>query len=74
MVKEVLDTMISLAEDGITMICVTHEMGFARAVAHRVIFMDGGQIIESARPDEFFSNPQSPRAKSFLGQILNHCD
>lgn len=72
MVKEVLDTMISLAEDGITMICVTHEMGFARAVAHRVIFMDGGQIIESAPPNEFFSNPQSPRAKAFLGQILNH--
>ncbi|ARM92265.1 amino acid ABC transporter ATP-binding protein (plasmid) [Rhizobium sp. CIAT894] len=72
MVKEVLDTMISLAEDGITMICVTHEMGFARAVAHRVIFMDGGQIIESAPPHEFFSNPQSPRAKAFLGQILNH--
>ncbi|MDG4889938.1 MULTISPECIES: amino acid ABC transporter ATP-binding protein [unclassified Mesorhizobium] len=72
MVKEVLDTMISLAEDGITMICVTHEMGFARAVAHRVIFMDGGQIIESAPPNEFFSNPQHPRAKAFLGQILNH--
>jgi polar amino acid transport system ATP-binding protein len=72
MVKEVLDTMISLAEDGITMICVTHEMGFARAVAHRVIFMDGGQIIESAPPNEFFSNPQSARAKAFLGQILNH--
>jgi polar amino acid transport system ATP-binding protein len=72
MVKEVLDTMISLAEDGITMICVTHEMGFARAVAHRVIFMDGGQIIETAPPAEFFSNPQHPRAKAFLGQILNH--
>jgi polar amino acid transport system ATP-binding protein len=72
MVKEVLDTMISLAEDGITMICITHEMGFARAVAHRVIFMDGGQIIESAPPGEFFSNPHHPRAKAFLGQILNH--
>jgi polar amino acid transport system ATP-binding protein len=64
--------MISLAEDGITMICVTHEMGFARAVAHRVIFMDGGQIIESAPPAEFFDNPQHSRAKAFLGQILNH--
>ncbi len=72
MVKEVLDTMISLAEDGITMICVTHEMGFARAVAHRVIFMDGGEIIETAPPDQFFSNPQAPRAKAFLAQILNH--
>lgn len=72
MVKEVLDTMISLAEDGITMICVTHEMGFARAVAHRVIFMDGGQIIEGAPPCEFFSNPKHPRAQAFLGQILNH--
>lgn len=72
MVKEVLDTMISLAKDGITMICVTHEMGFARAVAHRVIFLDGGEIIESAPPDEFFSNPVHPRAKDFLGQILHH--
>jgi polar amino acid transport system ATP-binding protein len=72
MVKEVLDTMISLAEDGITMVCVTHEMGFARAVAHRVIFMDGGQIIESAPPDEFFNNPRHPRARAFLGQILQH--
>ncbi|MGU3398492.1 amino acid ABC transporter ATP-binding protein [Brucellaceae bacterium D45D] len=72
MVKEVLDTMISLADDGITMICVTHEMGFARAVAHRVIFMDRGEIIESAPPSEFFSNPKHERAKAFLGQILNH--
>jgi polar amino acid transport system ATP-binding protein len=72
MVKEVLDTMISLAQDGITMICVTHEMGFARAVAHRVIFMDGGQIIESAPPNEFFSNPQHDRARAFLSQILSH--
>ncbi len=72
MVKEVLDTMISLADDGITMICVTHEMGFARAVAHRVIFMDRGEIIESAPPAEFFGNPRHERAKAFLGQILNH--
>lgn len=72
MVKEVLDTMVSLADDGITMICVTHEMGFARAVAHRVIFMDRGEIIESAPPNEFFSNPNHERTKAFLGQILNH--
>ncbi|MDP9836327.1 polar amino acid transport system ATP-binding protein [Neorhizobium huautlense] len=72
MVKEVLDTMISLADDGITMICVTHEMGFARAVAHRVIFMDRGEIIESAKPDVFFSNPAHERTKAFLSQILNH--
>ncbi|MBP1884101.1 amino acid ABC transporter ATP-binding protein [Sinorhizobium mexicanum] len=72
MVKEVLDTMISLADDGITMICVTHEMGFARAVAHRVIFMDRGEIIESAEPEEFFGNPTHERTKSFLSQILNH--
>jgi polar amino acid transport system ATP-binding protein len=72
MVKEVLDTMISLAEDRITMICVTHEMGFAKAVAHRVIFMDQGQIVESAKPAEFFSNPKQERTKAFLAQILNH--
>uniref|UniRef100_UPI0031015601 amino acid ABC transporter ATP-binding protein n=1 Tax=Neorhizobium sp. EC2-8 TaxID=3129230 RepID=UPI0031015601 len=72
MVKEVLDTMISLADDGITMICVTHEMGFARAVAHRVIFMDRGEIIESAKPEVFFSNPSHERTKAFLSQILNH--
>ncbi|WP_073015218.1 amino acid ABC transporter ATP-binding protein [Roseibium suaedae] len=72
MVKEVLDTMISLADDGITMICVTHEMGFARAVAHRVIFMDRGEIIESAAPEAFFSNPGHERTRAFLGQILNH--
>ena len=72
MVKEVLDTMVSLASDGITMVCVTHEMGFARAVAHRVIFMDAGQIIESAPPNVFFSNPQHARAKAFLGQLLHH--
>ncbi|MGJ4859533.1 amino acid ABC transporter ATP-binding protein [Labrys sp. La1] len=72
MVKEVLDTMISLADDGITMICVTHEMGFARAVAHRVIFMDRGEIIESAKPEDFFGNPRHQRTKAFLSQILNH--
>ena len=72
MVKEVLDTMISLAEEGMTMICVTHEMGFAQAVANRVIFMDQGRIIEESEPVEFFANPQNPRTKAFLGQILGH--
>ncbi|RJG40666.1 amino acid ABC transporter ATP-binding protein [Mesorhizobium sp. DCY119] len=72
MVKEVLDTMISLADDGITMICVTHEMGFARAVAHRVIFMDRGEIIESAEPAAFFGNPSHERTRAFLSQILDH--
>ena len=72
MIKEVLDTMISLAEDGMTMLCVTHEMGFARQVAHRVIFMDQGQIVEQNEPEEFFKNPQSDRTKLFLSQILGH--
>ena len=72
MVKEVLDTMIGLAEDGMTMLCVTHEMGFARTVADRVIFMDKGEIVEEAEPEIFFSNPKSERTKLFLGQILNH--
>jgi len=72
MIKEVLDTMIQLAEDGMTMICVTHEMGFAQAVANRVIFMDQGQIVEQNSPREFFSNPQSERTKLFLSQILGH--
>ena len=72
MIKEVLDTMIELAEDGMTMICVTHEMGFARQVANRVIFMDQGQIIEQNKPKEFFDNPQSDRTKLFLSQILGH--
>ncbi|PLX72595.1 MAG: glutamine ABC transporter ATP-binding protein [Azoarcus sp.] len=72
MVKEVLDTMIGLAEDGMTMLCVTHEMGFARTVADRVIFMDKGEIVEEAEPEVFFSNPTSERTKLFLGQILNH--
>lgn len=71
MVKEVLDTMVSLAEDGMTMICVTHEMGFARQVANRVIFMDQGQIVEANVPDEFFKNPQHGRTKLFLSQILH---
>ncbi|WP_028240591.1 amino acid ABC transporter ATP-binding protein [Stutzerimonas azotifigens] len=71
MVKEVLDTMIGLAEDGMTMLCVTHEMGFARTVANRVIFMDKGEIVEQAAPDAFFTNPQNERTKLFLGQILH---
>jgi general L-amino acid transport system ATP-binding protein len=70
MVREVLDTMVALAEDGMTMIVVTHEMGFARRVADRVVFMDGGEIVESASPEIFFSNPASDRTKSFLSQIL----
>jgi general L-amino acid transport system ATP-binding protein len=70
MVKEVLDVMISLAQDGMTMIVVTHEMGFAKSVAHRVLFMDEGQIIEENEPEEFFNNPQSDRTKLFLSQIL----
>ena len=72
MIKEVLDTMIELAEDGMTMLCVTHEMGFARQVANRVIFMDMGQIVEQNEPEEFFNNPQSDRTKLFLSQILGH--
>ncbi|MEH7828936.1 amino acid ABC transporter ATP-binding protein [Gemmobacter denitrificans] len=72
MIKEVLDTMISLAEEGMTMLCVTHEMGFAQAVANRVIFMDKGQIVEQNEPREFFNNPQSDRTKLFLSQILGH--
>jgi general L-amino acid transport system ATP-binding protein len=71
MVKEVLDTMVSLAEEGMTMLCVTHEMGFARQVADRVIFMDAGQIVEMSAPSEFFSNPQHERTKLFLGRILH---
>ena len=64
--------MVSLAEDGMSMICVTHEMGFARKVANRVIFMDEGQIVEQNEPEEFFQNPQSDRTKLFLSQILGH--
>ena len=71
MVKEVLDTMVSLAEEGMTMLCVTHEMGFARSVADRVIFMAEGKIIEEAPPQQFFSNPQHETTRNFLGQILN---
>jgi general L-amino acid transport system ATP-binding protein len=72
MIKEVLDTMIELAESGMTMLCVTHEMGFAKTVADSVIFMDGGQIIESNTPDEFFNHPQHERTRLFLSQILAH--
>ncbi|MQX91592.1 ATP-binding cassette domain-containing protein [Sinorhizobium meliloti] len=72
MVAEVLETMMSLARDGMTMVCVTHEMGFARAVADRVIFMDSGQIVEGGAPHDFFTNPQHERAKLFLSQILSH--
>jgi polar amino acid transport system ATP-binding protein len=72
MVKEVLDTMVGLAGEGMTMICVTHEMGFARQVADRVIFMADGQILEGAPPVEFFSTPKHPRAKAFLGQLRAH--
>jgi len=71
MVKEVLDTMIGLAQSGMTMLCVTHEMGFARTVANRVIFMDKGEIVEQAPPDQFFDNPKSDRTKLFLSQILH---
>ena len=72
MIKEVLDVMIELAKDGMTMLCVTHEMGFARTVANRVIFMDGGQIVEENEPEEFFNNPQNERTQLFLSQILSH--
>ena len=72
MVKEVLETMIGLATEGMTMLCVTHEMGFARSVAHRIIFMDQGEIIEEAPPETFFSAPRSERTQLFLGQILSH--
>ena len=71
MIKEVLDVMIELAEEGMTMLCVTHEMGFARTVANRVMFMDGGEIIEQNEPETFFNNPQSERTKLFLSQILH---
>ena len=72
MISEVLDVMVGLAESGMTMLCVTHEMGFARRVANRVIFMDGGEIIEQNDPEEFFNNPQSDRTKLFLSQILHN--
>jgi glutamate transport system ATP-binding protein len=72
MINEVLEVMTSLAHDGMTMVVVTHEMGFARRAANRVVFMDGGRIVESATPEEFFTNPSSHRAKDFLSKILNH--
>jgi general L-amino acid transport system ATP-binding protein len=72
MIQEVLDVMVELAEQGITMLCVTHEMGFARAVADRVVFMDQGQIIEQASPHEFFEHPKHDRTKDFLAKILGH--
>ncbi|MDE0993671.1 MAG: amino acid ABC transporter ATP-binding protein [Rhodospirillales bacterium] len=72
MIKEVLDVMIELAEEGMTMICVTHEMGFAKTVANRVIFMDEGEIIEENEPNQFFDNPQHERTQLFLSQILAH--
>ncbi len=72
MVKEVLDTMVLLAQEGMTMICVTHEMGFARKVADRVIFMSSGMIVEEGPPEEFFNNPKHERTKKFLGEILAH--
>ena len=72
MISEVLDVMVELAEEGMTMLCVTHEMGFAKKVANRVIFMDGGEIIEQNEPNEFFDNPQNDRTKLFLSQIIQH--
>ena len=72
MIKEVLDVMVELAEDHMTMICVTHEMGFAKTVADKVIFMDHGQIVEIAPPEEFFSNPKNERTQLFLSQVLKH--
>jgi general L-amino acid transport system ATP-binding protein len=72
MIKEVLDVMVELAGQGITMLCVTHEMGFAKAVADRVIFMDQGQIVEQNTPEQFFNHPQTDRAQDFLSKILGH--
>jgi glutamate transport system ATP-binding protein len=72
MINEVLDVMIQLAKEGMTMIVVTHEMGFARKAADRVVFMADGQIVEDATPEEFFTNPQSSRAKDFLSKLLTH--
>ncbi|MGI9317699.1 MAG: amino acid ABC transporter ATP-binding protein [bacterium] len=72
MISEVLDTMIGLAEDGMTMVCVTHEMGFAKRVASQMIFMDEGQIVENSSPDSFFTNPEHQRTERFLSQILAH--
>lgn len=72
MIKEVLDVIVELADDGITMICVTHEIGFARTVADIVLFMDKGEIVEQGQPDSFFTNPRTERLKTFLGQVLGH--
>ena len=72
MINEVLDVMTTLAKEGMTMVVVTHEMGFARRAAHRVVFMDDGRIVEQAAPEQFFSNPESDRAKDFLSKILSH--
>ncbi len=72
MISEVLDVMVSLAEDGMTMVVVTHEMGFARKVADNMVFMDAGEIVETGTPEHFFTNPQSERCKTFLSQILQH--
>lgn len=72
MIHEVLDVMVDLAQDGMTMVCVTHEMGFARSVADRVIFMDGGQIAEQASPEKFFTAPENPRTQRFLNQTISH--
>jgi ABC-type polar amino acid transport system ATPase subunit len=72
MINEVLDVMTALAKDGMTMMCVTHEMGFARRVAHRVVFMDEGQVVEEGTPQEFFASPRSDRGKQFLSKILTH--
>jgi glutamate transport system ATP-binding protein len=72
MINEVLDVMVQLAKEGMTMIVVTHEMGFARKAADRVVFMADGQIVEQAKPEEFFTNPQSSRAKDFLSKLLTH--
>jgi glutamate transport system ATP-binding protein len=72
MIKEVLDVMVNLAKEGMTMLVVTHEMGFARNAAHRVVFMSDGEIVEDTTPNEFFTAPKSNRAKDFLGKILTH--
>ena len=72
MISEVLDTMIELAEEGMTMVCVTHEMGFAKRVADKMVFMDAGRIVESSAPGQFFTNPENERTQAFLEQIISH--
>ena len=72
MIKEVLDVIIELADEGMTMLCVTHEMGMARAMADRIVFLDDGEIVETAPPEQFFTAPESERTKQFLSRILNH--